>query len=346
MRILKVACLPLAGIENPYQLLMIEGLSDGGKLHAFHGAKGKLFAFIRTVISLDPDYIHIDWLHPYYLRKNGFLRRLQMLLFLLDVLLVTNFTRVKLVWSLHNILPHDEKTVGFELFIRKYFASLCHWIRVFGQGSVHKAMEKLNIGANKIIVLPEGNYIDYYPNNITKEAAREYLKLTDQHFVLLFIGSLRPYKGILELIDSFNRCKQENWKLIIAGDTLDTKYMDKISKKILNNQDIQFYSHHVESNRIQYFMNAANIVVLPYLEIENSGSVILAMGFKKAVIAPRKGLISERLWSQPELIYDGPLDAILIKLQDFNEPFLQQLGEKNFLDIMESKWSSFQKLFH
>jgi glycosyltransferase involved in cell wall biosynthesis len=50
----------------------------------------------------------------------------------------------------------------------------------------------------------------------------------------------------------------------------------------------------VPDDEIQCYMNAADIVVLPYADLPiNPGSLILAMGFGKPIISPAKGATPE-----------------------------------------------------
>jgi len=58
-----------------------------------------------------------------------------------------------------------------------------------------------------------------------------------------------------------------------------------------NDKRIKVFLDFIPDNDIQIYMNAADIIVLPYLDILNSGVAILAMSFGKPVIAPRTGSI-------------------------------------------------------
>ena len=64
-----IACLPVAGNDNPYQKLMIEGLNQSGQLHTFNGVHDKFWGILRTALKHKPDYIHFDWITSYYYRR-------------------------------------------------------------------------------------------------------------------------------------------------------------------------------------------------------------------------------------------------------------------------------------
>ena len=53
----------------------------------------------------------------------------------------------------------------------------------------------------------------------------------------------------------------------------------------------------VPDDELQVHLRASDVVALPYREIFTSGSVLLAMSFGRAVIAPRRGCIAEAVES-------------------------------------------------
>ncbi len=121
---------------------------------------------------------------------------------------------------------------------------------------------------------------------------------------------------------------------IIYIDTVlnDSDFIKNMLKKIISYSINRF----IENDELQYFYKAANVVVLPFNKVENSGSVILAMGFKKTVIAPKMGVLQKRLKKQNDFLYEDN------KLQDKMEfaykerELLIEYGEKNFNALKEN----------
>src|SRR6266540_980881 len=134
-----------------------------------------------------------------------------------------------------------------------------------------------------------------------------------------------PYKSfnavITTLIESFLRSLEDNLVLIIAGRVMDVSYLESIKKFI--NENIILKDHFIKEEELQVYFNAADVVVLPFEKIENSGTVILAMGFKKPVIAPKMGVLVKQLSKEK----------------------LEQMGENNFQSLSNYKWSDFAKAF-
>lgn len=337
--------MPLAGKENPYQSLMLDGLRSRKSLQVRSGAPGKIFPFFRTAFRDRPDVIHLDWLHQYYLRASKFLTWISYPVFVLDLVLAKTVFGVKFVWTLHNVHPHAGPNYGPYRWPRQFFARRCEWIRVFSNSTVERASAKLNTTSKKFIVIPEGSYLGYYPDTIDRATARLRFELQEE-LTLLFIGGIKPYKGLEDLIAAFKKLGEGGKvKLLIAGATLDLKYASKIKKLVEDEQDISFFPGLVAVEEIQYFMKAADLVVLPFKKIENSGTAILAMGFAKAVLAPAQGVLPYRLSAQQELLYGDDLSAALSQAIRIPHERLKTYGDNNKRNLEKHQWSDFANAF-
>lgn len=323
---------------------MMEGLNGSNLIQARHGCPGKIFALIKTALIQNPRYIHVDWLHQYYLRRSEALTWILFPIFVLQVLLIRYLTRVKLVWTLHNIMPHDRPNHGPHRWARVLFARNTDWIRVFAASTVDKASKEFGVEPSKFVVVPEGDFTSFYPNTISVELAKENLGLDQDDFVLLFFGGIRPYKGIEELIAEFRRLDKDNWRLVIAGLSKNKQYEDLIGS--LLNPNIIFKPGLVPVEEVQYYMNSANVVVLPFRKIENSGSAILAMGFEKPIVAPSKGVLPYRLINQKQLLFSDELAEGLNRLPIIGSAGLNDLGKLNLIELKKYKWDDFASCFN
>ena len=343
---LNIACLPVAGVENPYQSLMIEGLNKSNNLHAFNGIDNRFLGILKTALQLKPDYIHFDWIQSYYERKKLWMSILLLPFFYFQVLFVKYFTKTKLVWTLHNVLPHNVKHIWLHKLVRRFFASKCHWIRVFSESSIDRAVTQLGVSKDKFKVIPEGDYVAKYPNTVTKEEARKILDIHTSKIVLLSLGFIKPYKGLENLIKTFSEIENSNMELVIAGQSMDSIYTEGLKKLIKSNSKplIHLIDNFIPTNKLQDFYNAADIVVLPFNKIENSGSVIMAMGFKKAVLAPKMGVLEKRLTDQSFLLYDDLQEGLKV-FSNLNKDYLYEIGKKNYLALKKYKWKDFEVAF-
>lgn len=322
---------------------MINGLKADKRLYVQSGIDDRFFGILRTAIVQRPDYIHFDWETSYYYRRQLWMSLLNLPLFILQILIVKYILGITLVWTPHNIVPHDLKSPGIHKFCRRFFGRNMSWIRLFSEKSIAVAASEFECDPLKFKVVPEGSYVDYYPNRISKEEARSVLNLDFQKKVILFLGFIRPYKGIDTLLKVFKKKTPDNTMLIIAGEVKDPEYFEQLARE--QNQNIVFFDRFIHDDELQIFFNAADVVALPFRKVENSGSVILAMGFKKAVIAPKTGSVKERLKLQPELLYQKSLEESLFEIENFDENRLRQIGINNFHSLKDYTWDDFAKCF-
>jgi beta-1,4-mannosyltransferase len=339
---IKISCLPVAGLENPYQKLMMEGISSKEDLQVQYGFDGKFFAILKTVVLQKPDILHLDWIQKYYIRRKEWMTWLLFPLFIIEVFLVDKFTNVKLVWTLHNIIPHDLNNSRPKKWCRSFFARSCDWIRVFDEKSIHKAVATLNVTKDKFKVVPEGSYVDYYKNNTTKEDSRKELSLAMDNFVYLYLGSIKPYKGIENLLQSFKKIKNERALLIIAGKSFNDEYLKELK---IDHPRVKLHDEFVPDDQLDIYFNAADVVVLPFNNVENSGSVILAMGFKKPIIAPNMGVLKRRLTNQSDLLYSDKIEFQKIMKTVSSRSDIKEIGQSNFEELKKYQWSDFTKQF-
>lgn len=340
---IRISCLPVAGIQNPYQFLMIKGLQSDSRFIVKNGIDDRFLGIIRTAIAQKPDYIHFDWETSYYYRRSLWMTIVNIPFFMLQVYIARYMLNCELVWTPHNIIPHDSKYIKIHSFCRTFFARKMKWIRLFSETSLPDAIQEFKCDKSKFKIIPEGSYVGYYANNVSRSEARNFLNIPYDKMVLLYTGFIKPYKGIDNLIECFKKSFQENAILIIAGKVMNPDYIESIKKSI--NENIMLIDRFIENDELQYFFNAADVVTLPFKKIENSGSVILAMSFAKAVIAPSMGVLKERLVKQKELLYSESLEQSFAILRNMNQEKLNEIGERNYESLSNYKWPDFVKAF-
>jgi len=193
----------------------------------------------------------------------------------------------------------------------------------------------------KIVVIPHGNFMNIYDNSLSRDQARRRLNISSEDFTFLFLGNIRCYKGVLELIESFQKIKEKNSKLIIAGRLEDKELSDLIGLKIKRGNNIQLIPSFISDDEIQMYMNAADIMVLPYREILTSGAAILGMSFGKAIIAPMIGCLQDVLDNIGSFLYDptekdGLLNALRKAMNSRGK--VREMGHHNLKLAKQLSW--------
>lgn len=221
---------------------------------------------------------------------------------------------VRVVWTIHDFQNHDSRYWKVEDFVSRQLAGRLDGLIVHGEEA--KRIVKSAWGprhCRRTHVIPHGNYIESYRNEVSSAAARASLGLAESDFVFLFLGLIRPYKGVVEMVNAFRTCEGKRLRLIIAGRPVNDAIRAEVEQAIRGDSRIALFPGDVESDRIQVFMNASDVFVLPYLRVFTSGAAVLAMSFGKACIAPRVGCIPDMLDEQGAVLFDPEKDGDLLR---------------------------------
>jgi len=265
--------------------------------------------------------------------------------FLLELLFL-KLVGVRLVWTVHNIARHERDQVQIELLFNKLLLHICNHVIVHCQPARHEVIQSYKSSLNgKVSIIPHGHYINHYKNQISQVRARNILQIGPKDAVFLYFGAIRPYKGMPQLIEAFNKLKARQAKLFIAGIPCTDEIKTQIQEQCKEDRRIKTVLEFVPSDQIQIYMNAADVVVLPFQDILTSGSVLLVMGFAKAIIAPRLGCIPEILNEKGAILYDPNVkDGLHQAIEKAYQLDLESMGRYNFNRATRFHWNKIGKM--
>jgi glycosyltransferase involved in cell wall biosynthesis len=192
----------------------------------------------------------------------------------------------------------------------------------------------------RIRVIPHGHYLDAYPNDVSRDDARGRLGLPLDARVVAFVGWVREYKGVRELVQAFRLLDDPAARLLIAGRPADSEFANEIRQLASDDSRTLLRLEFIPDEELQVYLNAADVVALPFKEIFTSGSAILAMSFGRAVLAPRQGCVPETLDERGAILYE-PTDAsgLATALQRAMEADLAAMGASNRSRCSELDWT-------
>ena len=314
---IKVAFFPYGlTAANPYQNLIIQGL-ENNEVQVIK-VPGRKFFPLLALKRAQPDIIHVFWPHDLYMGKNIFTRIVKQicLLFTLNIL-----KKHPTVFSAENISAHNPigMSQATELkWIRKILKR-CRGI-VFMSDAAKEIFESYYpIQNKKTVVVPHISYKSIYPNQITKEEAKEKMGVSGS-FVFLVLGRLQPYKGIEQTIAAFKLLANPNCKLIIAGKSISSDYFNKLQLEAgeLSGDKIILKNSFIPNNEIQQYMNAADCLILNYTDVPlNPGSLVMAKDFNIPVVANNHPVIAETCENLPYFPFEsGSITSLLNSMQN------------------------------
>jgi beta-1,4-mannosyltransferase len=244
-----------------------------------------------------PDVLHLHWLHPFIVAKDrsSWLSGPLAVQFFLE-LLVLKALGVRIVWTVHNLKDHERRAGGTEMVVRHGLGRLADSIVVHGESVVDTVMDAYRLperARQKFVAIQHGNYLDNYPNEVSRESAREFVDADDDETVFVYFGRIRPYKNVPELVRTFRELDDEKLRLVVVGMPNSDALASEIERLAGDDERISLVLEFVDNEDVQLYMNAADAVVLPFSEILTSGSTILAMSFGRAVVVPDIGCVGE-----------------------------------------------------
>ncbi len=138
--------------------------------------------------------------------------------------------------------------------------------------------------------------------SLSPSEAKNRLAIRDDERAILFFGRIRPYKGLEDLLEAFGRLVDggENYRLIIAGEPKkgNENYLKEIEQKVdrgFKQGKITLKIQFIPDEEIELYLKAADVLVLPYKEIFQSGVLFLAYSFGLPVIATDVGSFREEI---------------------------------------------------
>lgn len=195
----------------------------------------------------------------------------------LVLLYLKKIKKNKIVYTAHNLLPHDSGK-KFEKIYGKIY-NIADKIIVHSEVTKKEIIEKFGIKYEKINVVPHGLLeINKFNNYPVKD---KIIEKKDGEIIFSMVGALNYYKGVDLIIDAWSQNEElynnKNIKLIIAG-----KGKINISQ-IRDKKNVIIINRFLEDVELEEIIEKTDVQLLPYRVISQSG-VLLSILFKKKPI--------------------------------------------------------------
>lgn len=157
-------------------------------------------------------------------------------------------------------------------------------------------IEEFKARESNVTVIPFGMNNSVPFTKLTAADAKLRLGIKRGEQTILFFGNIGPYKGLEHLVSAFQMIVARNagYRLVIAGKPRGgaEKYVNEIreatSRDVAEGRIIQRIEH-IPDHEIETYFKAADVLVLPYTHIFQSGVLFLGYSFGLPVIATDVG---------------------------------------------------------
>ncbi len=246
---------------------------------------------IRYAVTSKPKIFHILWNNKF----ESFDRTLLMLYYRL--------LRKRIVLTVHNLNAgrRDSKDTPLNRLTLRIQYRLVDHIFVHSEKMKFELIEEFGVQEARVTVIPFG-INNAVPNTcLTPSEAKQRLGIRDGERTILFFGNIAPYKGLEYLVAAFQqiRARRDDDRLIIAGRPKNCeRYWAGIREAI--HEDVQrgrvlLWADYVPDDETEVYFKAADVLVLPYSHIYQSGVLFLGYSFGLPVLAADVGSLKDEV---------------------------------------------------
>ena len=210
----------------------------------------------------------------------------------LDRLLVRRF-EMPVVLTAHDVMPREVRPGargGTPALLRAVDAVVVH-----SRAGARRVVEAAHVPHERVHVIPHGafTHVAQAPEGPPPRA----LDGLEGRPVVLFFGLLRPYKGIDLLVEAFAGLPGDPVLLIVGMPRMPLEPLERRAHALGIADRVRFVPEFVPEADVAAYFRRADVVALPYREIEQSGVLHTALAFGSPLLVSAVGgfpEISER----------------------------------------------------
>jgi beta-1,4-mannosyltransferase len=221
----------------------------------------------------------------------------------------------KIIWTMHNLQSHEAFHPSLERWFWRQFIPRIDGAISLSSAGLSLAIKRFpRLKDIPTAVIPHGHYREDYPQNTVN--ARQALGIPDESRVFMFLGAVRAYKNVAALVRAFRQVTIPHAVLYVAGVPGSSELAAEILKEAALDRRVCVKFEFIRVQDISTYLRAADLVVLPYREVLNSGSALLALSCSRPILVPDLGAMSELqadygdAWVQT---FSGPIDANILE---------------------------------
>ena len=219
-----------------------------------------------------------------------------------------------IVWTVHNVLPHDTAFPALDRALRVAVIARADVVHVLSEGTVEAAAATYEIPASKVLHVPHPAYLGAYPDAVSDAEARSRYGFGPGDVVFGFVGNIRPYKGLDELLTAFSSLTSQprpdgrRLRLLIAGMPSQDPDVQEALDRARRMPDAVVDARRIPGEELSIPMRASDVIVLPHRQSLNSGALLLALSFGRPVVAARSPGVTETVGDDAAIVVE-PGDA-------------------------------------
>lgn len=239
-----------------------------------------------------PDVFHLQWQHRFFTATTSRQAMVKTIRFFVQGFSL-RMRGVRFVWTVHNVVNHEQQQAQWELWTCRLLARLVDRINVHCEAAVPVVAAAYGLKADRIQVVPRVHYAGKYPAAPAKAVARQILGLPPEARLFLSFGLVRPYKGLDRLITAFACLQNNDLRLILVGKPKPPELGQVLAAQAATDPRVITRFEFVPDDELSLYLSACDLVVLPYSDSLNSGAAVLAATFGRPLLMPKLGCMAD-----------------------------------------------------
>lgn len=276
----------------------------------------------RGLLFQRVDVFHVHWPEALLASRTWYGRIAKRALLLL-VIARSACSRFTIVRTMHNIAPHESG-----------HGRVHRWLLVMldRQTKVSFVLNRSSgfVSDTKRVVVLHPDYRNIAPFEPRK---------TSKSVGIVFFGQLRKYKGVEYLIDAFRDLKKHDVgvTLTVVGECNDSDFARYLSTAIDETAGASLDMRYLSQEELNEVVRKADLIVLPYRNIENSGSALFALSVGRPLLirgTPATFELQQEVGKEWVRYFSGDLDTI-----DLQEAVCWSVGPRSGMPVFDENRS-------
>lgn len=258
-----------------------------------HGCRVRDLSYLR-LFTRRVDIVHLHWPELTFLTGRSWRALARMLLFRAGLRVARLRNGTKLVWTVHNVASHERRaTPALRARHRRLLVEEVDGLLSLTEGGLDAARRAFpELDGVPAAVTPHGHYREDYDFRATRSEARARLGIRRDATLAVSVGMIREYKNIPALVGTVVS-GDGDVVLAVAGKPASPALADEIRAAAAGSPRVVLDLAFQSDEAIATWLRAADLVVLPYRSIQNSGSAVLALSADRPVVVPALGAMRE-----------------------------------------------------
>ena len=209
----------------------------------------------------------------------------------------------KIILTVHNVnaRKRDSNDSSLNRLSLRLQYNLCHHIFVHTERMRSELVSDFRIPNSKVSVIPFGINNTVPNTSLSSAEAKRCLGISGRDKTMLFFGNIAPYKGLEYLMAAFSALlkKDRSYRLLIVGKPKGPQSYWNETRQTIVNSDIRDRVvekiEYVPDEATEVYFKAADVLILPYAHVFQSGVLFLSYSFGLPAIAADVGSLKNEI---------------------------------------------------